>query len=365
MQEVSTAISHQQTLRQQSQQRDGVIQHLQVQLHAAVQQMGHMQQQAQVQASKAYKAAVAASTERLQELQDRYFHSTPADTVPAGRQSSGSLLRLQRDGIVAAYNDFQQRRGIVQSLGTVPHNAYSSPSSTLRRGTWAGGSQGALQQPWSPQPPFADTLGRALNASSRFMDSKQSFIRPVSCTSSSALPHRQGHGFQAQPLQTEQSVEAFSAAQQQQGFLDQPFKAAMLLPPSASQDSAERAVGAYHLQHDASMPLAAAPGSSSVTSDLSSAVDMSAWTLLDVQPEPGWLTPFQQQLVQFEACLLNSVTALLTQAPAAADTATGQSVGERSAWHHTPPRQQCFPKAALDSQQMSEDTTGMCNATAL
>lgn len=352
LQESSAASSHQQTLKQQAQRQEAVIQQLQQQLHAAFQQLGHLQQQAHLQATRAHKSAVAASAERLQELQERYFNSMPVDTLAAGSQS---LLRLQRDSIVAAYNDFQQRRSSVQSTVGVSPNPFSSPSSTLRRGTWAGSSQGSLQLPWS-QSSLADSPGRGFTASSRLIDSRQSFAAPVSRTSSSASPQKQGQGILEQPLVAvaEQGMlDMSSAAHMRQGSAEQPLRAA------ASQDVAERAASPQLLQHDASMGLQqTAPGSSTALPDLSLAIDSTAWTLSELQPESSWLLPFMQQMLQFEACLLNSLTALLTQKPPSSHQQDEQSAAEKKAKQRMPPRQQCWPQAAQESRQTSDDTTG-------
>ena len=348
-------VRHQQRLKEQAQRREDIVQNLQQQLQAVGPQLGLLQQQAQVQSTKAYKAAVAASVNRLQELQDRYFHSTPVDTFSTGKQSGSSLLRLQRDSVVAAYNDFQHRRGSLQSAVSVASNAFASPSSSLRRGPWAGSFQGALQMPWSQQPSLADGLGRALNASSRFVDSRKSSAGPVSRTSSSNSPQRQGQGGLEQPLHAEQSLlEMTPTAQQRQG------NPAQVLSACGPQDSTEQAVSSPALQHDASTALSAASvPSSDLLSAVSSASGLTAWTLPDVQPDFSWLSPLLQQLVQFEACLLNSLTALLTPPPSAAHRPEGQSSEDRTARQKTPAREQCWPKAAQDSLQLSQDTTGM------
>lgn len=349
LQGASAAIKHQFTLKEQADKHSAAIQHLQQQLQAAMQQLIQLQQQAAVQATKAYKAAVTSSAKCLQELQDRYFNSTPVQPFPSGKQSSSSsLLKHQRDSIVAAYSDFQQRRGSIQSMMSAPTNAFGSPSSTLQRKTWQKGSQGVLQTAWSQQTSLAEGLGRGLNASSRFMDSSKSFAAPVSRTSS------------GQPTRAERDMldgsmpRTSSAAVQRQGLSHQPSQAALGPDLSVPQGLAS---GSQQLQHDVSLPMqAAGPKSSMAWLDGVSALELTACALPEVQPDPSWLSPIVQQTLLFEGCLLNALTALLTQPPS--DKQDEQNVAGKRAKQTAPLRQQCWPKAAEDSQQLCDDTTG-------
>ena len=314
-----------------------------------MQQFVQLQQQAAVQATKAYKAAVTSSAKCLQELQDRYFNSTPVQPFPCGKQSSSStLLKHQRDNIVAAYSDFQQRRGSIESMMGATRNAFGSPFSTLHRKTWQKGSQGISQMAWSQQASLAEGLSRGLNASSRFMDSRKSFAAPVSRTSS------------GQPSQTDRDMLdgslscTSSAAGQRQGLSHQPSQAALGPDVFAPQGSAS---GSQQLQHDVSLPTqAAGPRSSMAWLDGVSALDSTACVLPEVQPDPSWLSPIVQQTLLFEGCLLNALTALLTQPPS--DQQDEQNAAGKRAQQTAPLRQQCWPKAAQDSQQLCGDTTG-------
>ena len=348
LQGASAAIKHQYTLKEQADKHSTAIQHLQQQLQAAVQQLMQLQQQAAVQATKAYKAGVTASAQCLQELQERYFHSIPVQPFTSGRQNSSStLLKHQRDSIVAAYSDYQQRRGSIESMMSAPTNAFGSPFSTLQRKTWQKGSQGVLQPAWSQQASLAEGPGRGFNASSRFMDSIKSFAAPVSRTSS------------VQPSQAERDIldgsmpSISSAAMQRQGFSHQPSQA--LGPdPSGPQGSAS---GSQQLQHDVSLLMQpAGPKSSAVWLDGVSALDSTAWILPEVQPDASCLSPFVQQTLLFEGCLLHALTALLTQQPS--DQQAEQNAAGKRAMPKAPQRQQCWPKAAQDSQQLCDDTTG-------
>ena len=352
VQHASATVKHHSTLREQAEKHGAAIQHLQQQLQAAVQQLMQLQQQAPVQFAKAYKAAVASSAKCLQELQERYFHSTPVQPLISGKQSnSSSLLKHHRDSIVAAYSDFQQRRDSVESMASAPANAFCSPSSTLHRKTWQRGLQGVSQLPWFQQASLTDGSGRGLNASSRLMDSMRSFADPVSRTSSEQPSQMQREMLDGTVPRTS------SAAMQKQELSHQPSQAALGPESSGPQVSAQYAAGSQHLQHDVSLLMPPeALMSSSTLPDMASALDWTAWVLPEVQPDASWLSPFMRQLLQFEGCLLHALTALLTQTPL--DRQDEHSVAGKGAVQKAAPRQQCWPKAAQDSQQLSENTTG-------
>ena len=349
LQGASAAIKHQHALKEEADKHSAAIQHLQQQLQAAVQQLMQLQQQAAVQATKAYKAAVTASAKCLQELQERYFHSSPVQPLTSGKHSSSStLLKHQRDSIVAAYSDFQQRRGSIESMMSVPTNAFGSPFSTLQRKTWQRGSQGVSQTAWSQQAFLAEGPGRGLNASSRFMESIRSFAAPVSRTSS-------GQPSQAERDMLDGSMPGTSSgAVQQQSLSHQRSHAALgpdLSGPQGLTSSSQQ------LQHDVSLLLQpAGPKSSAVWLNGMSALDLTAWLLPEVQPDPSWLSPLVQQALLFEGCLLQALTALLTQPPS--DKQDEQNAAGKRAALKASPRQQCWPKAAQDNQQLCDDTTG-------
>ena len=327
---MSSTVSHQRGLKEQVQQHDTAVQQLQRQLNVAVQLLEHMQQQAHAQGVKAYKSAVTSSVERLQELRDRYFQSTPA---AGGKQAGSNVLKLEREHVVSAYAEFQQRRGglTLQSAATIPAAGGSSPSSSLRRGAWGSSSLGTIQQPLLHVNSHLDSPGRGwnLNPSSRFMDSRKSFAAPATPTSSSAP---QGQGFVDQPFSPRQSIAASSSSHT---FLQRDLSMSML-----------------HTQHE---------GHSSADTVL----DISKWTIPDVQPEPSWLMPFMQQLMQFEACLLNALTGLLTQGPSVSDDQDGPGAERKRKGQAGAVRQQVWPKAAEDRQQKAEDTTGASFVTLL
>ena len=294
LQDASAAISHQHTVKEQADKHSAAIQQLQLQLQAAVQHLMQLQQQAAVQAAQAYKAAVTSSAKCLQELQDRYFHSTPVQPFASGKHSSNSsLLKHRRDSIVAAYGEFQQRRG--------------------------------------------------MNGSSRFMDSIRSFAAPVSRSSS------------GQPLHVDRDMmdctmpRTSSSAMQRQGLSHQPSQAAPGGPQSLGSSQ--------QLQHDVSLYMQPAGlKSGAVWPDMVSAVDLTAWALPEVQPDPSWLSPLLQQMLLFEGCLLNALTALLTQT--GADGQEGENAAGKRPTQQAAVRQQCWPKAAQDNQQLCDDTTG-------
>ena len=350
LQGASAAIKHQHTLKEQADKHSTAIQHLQQQLQAAVQQLLQLQQQSAVQATKAYKTAVTSSAKCLQELQDRYFHSTPVQPPTSGKQSSSSLLRQRRDSIVAAYSDFQQRRGSIESMMSVPTNVFGSPSSTLQRNAWQKGLQGGSQTAWSQQASPAEGPGRGLNASSRFMENIRSSAAPVSCISS-------GQPSQAERDTLDGSVSrTSSAAVQRQGLSRQPSQAALGPDLSGPQGLAG---SSQQLQHDVSLLMhSAGPKAPALWLDGASALDLTAWVLPEMQPDPSLLSPFMQQTLLFEGCLLNALTALLTQPPL--DKQDEQSTAGKRAMQKAPLRQQCWPKAAQDSQQLCNDTTGDC-----
>ena len=373
-QELSKGLSHQQQLQEQLQQRNVAVQQLQNQLYAAVQQMEQLQQQGQAQAMQAYKSAVQLSCDRLQGLKDRYFNSMPTASFTTGKQGSNSVLKLQREGIVSAYTDFQQRRGSITSMHISPAAGTCSPSSSLRRGYLTASSQGSFQQPLLHLPSHLDSPGRNVPTSSRFMDSRKSFVVPVSRTSSSAGPHRQGNleqpcasrrGSAASPVSCDSSVLPHQ--------LDDIFHAESALPSAQSiaeqttplslpfAGTSGRADSAQSWQHDTvfmalhSQQLA---GFASALSDTSPASSLASWHMPDMQPEPGWLTPLSEQLLQFEGCLLNALTGLLTQKPSASGEHESARAEAKKRGQGGGAQQQVWPRAAEESQQSAQDTTG-------
>lgn len=350
LQDASAAISHQHTVKEQADKHSAAMQQLQLQLQAAVQHLLQLQQQAAVQAAQAYQAAVTSSAKCLQELQDRYFHSTPVQPFAVGKHSSNtSLLKHRRDSIVAAYGDFQQRRGSIEAVIGVPTNAFGSPASTMQRKTWQRGSQGVSQTAWSQQAMFAEGPGRGLNGSSRFMDSMRSFAAPVSRSSSGQPSHPE------RDMMDNTMPRTSSSAVQRQGLSHQPSQAAPGPDPSGPQGLG----GSQQLQHDFSLHMqpAGLKPAAAAWPEMVSAVDLTAWVLPEVQPDPSWLGPFLQQTLLFEGCLLNALTALLTQA--GSDGQEEQSAAGKRPMQQAAVRQQCWPKAAQDSQtQLCDDTTG-------
>ncbi len=373
-QELSKGLRHQQQLQEQLQQRDVAVQQLQNQLYAAVQHMEQLQQQGQAQAMHAYKSAVQLSCDRLQGLKDRYFNSMPTASFTTGKQGSNSVLKLQREGIVSAYTDFQQRRGSITSMHIMPAAGTCSPSSSLRRGYLTAGSQGSFQQPLLHLPSHLDSPGRNVPASSRFMDSRKSFAVPVSRTSSSAAPHRQGNleqpfasrrGSAASPVSCDDSV----LPQQSDGILH--AESALPLGQSIAEQTTSFSVpfagtsghadSAQSWQQDtASITLHSQQlgGFASALSDIIPASSLASWHMPDVQPESGWSTPLSEQLLQFEGCLLNALTGLLTQKPSASGEHDSARAEAKKRGQGGGARQQVWPRAAEDSQQSAQDTTG-------
>ena len=334
-----------------------------------------MQQQGQVQAMKAYKAAVCLSSERIQQLQDRYFNSTPTGAFSSGKQSGSGALKLQREGIVPAYTDYQQRRGSIASMHIVPAAGTCSPTSSLRRGTWTGSSQGSMQQPLQHLPSHVDSPARNLNSSSRFMVSRHSFAAPVSRTSSSAASHKQGcpdQPFAARTnagsvspntsflLQQTGSIKlAGSALPAGEGYPEQPSSAA---PNMLTAGASAYADGVQFLQLDnalTSLHSQQLAHAGTALSDTDVHV-MTNWNIPEVQPEPSWSTSFSEQVLQLEGCLLTALTGLLTQGPgpASSDEHDKQRAEAKRKGQNALPRQQVWPKAAEASQQSAEDTTG-------
>lgn len=347
LQDASAAISHQHIVKEQADKHSAAMQQLQLQLQAAVQHLMQLEQQAAVQVAQAYKAAVASSAKCLQELQDRYFHSTPVQPFASGKHSSNSsLLKHRRDSIVAAYGDFQQRRGSIEAM--LPTNAFGSPSSTLQRKSWQRGSLGVSQPAWSQQAMFAEGPSRRLNGSSRLMDSIRSFAAPVSRSSS-------GQPFHAERDMMDGTMPCTSSsAMQRQGLSHQPSQAAPGSDPSGPQGLGS----SQQLQYDVSLVMQPAGlKSAAAWPDMLSAVDLTAWVLPEVQPDPSWLSPFLLQTLLFEGCLLNALTALLTQK--SSDGQEGENAaGKRPMQEQAAVRQQCWPKAAQDSHQLCDDNTG-------
>lgn len=336
--------------------------------------MEQLQQQGQAQAVHAYKSAVQLSCDRLQGLKDRYFNSTPTASFTNGNQGSNHVLKLQREGIVSAYTDFQQRRGSITSMHITPAAGTCSPSSSLRRGYLTASSQGSFQQPLLHLPSHLDSPGRNVPVSSRFMDSKKSFAAPVSRTSSSAAPYRQSNleqplasrngtaacpvscDFSVLPHQLDGILHADSALPSGQSTAEQ------ITPPSLPFVGTSRhADNGQSWQHDtASIALHSQQlaGFASVVSDTSPASSMAHWHIPDVQPEPGWSTPLSEQLLQFEGCLLNALTGLLTQKPSASGEHESARAEAKKRSQGGGARQQMWPRAAEDSQQSAQDTTG-------
>ena len=239
-------------------------------------------------------------------------------------------------------------------MASGPHNPFGSPSSTLQRKAGPRGSLGASQiretlDAWSHQASPADNPSRGMNPSSRLSDSMRSAsAEPVSRTSSVQPGHMEGAMHDNSVLRTS------SAALQKQGLSHQPSEAA--LSPDLPAGSAG---SSQPLQHDASLLLQkAALKSSAVLPDTTSALELGAWVLPEVVPDPSWLSPFMQQMLQLEGCLLNALTALLTQTPSESDSQKEQNGAGKGPVKKAPPRRQCWPKAAKDSQQLGEDTTG-------
>lgn len=347
LQDASAAISHQHAVKEQADRHSAAVQ--QLQLQTAVQHLMQLQQQAAVQAAQAYKAAVASSAKCLQELQDRYFHSTPVQPYASGKHSSNSsLLKHRRESIVAAYGEFQQRRGSIEAKIGVPSNAFGSPSSTMQRKTWQRGSLGVSQTAWSQQAMFAEGPGRGLNGSSRFMDSIRSFATPVSRSSSGQPAHVDRDMMDCTMPRTS------SSATQRQGLSHQPSQAA----PGPDPPGPQGLGSSQQLQHDVSLYMQPAGlKSAAVWPDMISAVDVTAWVLPEVQPDPSWLSPLLQQTLLFEGCLLHALTALLTQTRSDGQEQQSAAAGKRP-MQQAAVRQQCWPKAAQDSQQLCDDTTG-------
>ncbi|KAL0038425.1 hypothetical protein WJX77_006050 [Trebouxia sp. C0004] len=372
--ELSKALSHQQQLQEQLQQRDVAVQQLQNQVYAAVQYMEQLQQLGQAQAMHAYKSAVHLSCDRLQGLKDRYFNSLPTASFTNGKQGTDSVLKLQREGIVSAYTDFQQRRGSITSMHTMPAAGTCSPSSSLRRGYLTAGSQGSLQQPLLHLPSHLDSPGRNVPTGSRFMDSKKSLPAPVSRTSSSAAVHRQGnleqpfasrHGTAASPVSCDSTV----LPQQSDGILHaesalpsgQSIAEQLATPGLPLAGTSGHADNAQSWQHDtASIALHPQQLASfaSALSDTSPVSSMANWHILDVQPEPGWSTPMSEQLLQFEGCMLNALTGLLTQKPSTSVEHGSARPEAKKRGQGSGARQQVWPRAAEDSQQSAQGTTG-------
>ena len=336
--------------------------------------MEQLQQQAQAQAMHAYKSAVQLSCDRLQGLKDRYFNSMPTASFTSGKQGSNSGLKLQREGIVSVYTDFQQRRGSITSMHITPAAGTCSPSSSLRRGYLTASSQGSFQQPLIHLPSHLDSPGRNVPTSSRFMDSKKSFAAPVSRTSSSAAPHRQGNleqpfasrrGSAASPVSCDSSalpqqldgiMHAESALPSGQSIAEQMTPSGVpIAGTSGHADNGQpwqhdTASSALHSQQLAGFALA--------LSDTSPASSMASWHIQDVQPEPAWFTPLSEQLLQFEGCLLNALTGLLTQKPSASGEQESARAEAKKRGQGGGARQQVWPRAAEDSQQSAQDTTG-------
>ena len=370
MQELSDDAGRRLKLKQEVQQKDVQIQQLQHQLQAAAQHAQRMQQQAQLQILRTYRAAAATSAEYLQDLKDRYFHTVPTGPRPdqESEHNLANVLRMQRQDIVAAYTEFQQRRGGIQSMPSMPATP-SSHSSTARRNFLADLSQESLKQPWHqgsiqwpmPQeapatvqePSIAAAHGvysfalRSINRSASTSPSKRGSPEQLSSPRqahshshlSVSLPRRQDTLDPADSLLTS----ALPTTPAKAAVARQPHLGLLALPQAERSSST---VGDLMLGH--------APDSAVMPSE---ALAMSV--LPDVQPQPNWQLPFLQQLVQFEACLLTALMGLLTQGPKEgnANSASSSSPDDRQD-SDLAAREQCWPRSAPASPSSIQDTTG-------
>ena len=324
-QELASRLTQQRHLQEQLQQQQSSLQQSQRQLYAAVQHMDQLQQQAHQQAVKAYKTAVQSSCERLTELKERYFHCTPVGASQNSRHAGSNAIKLQRENIVSAYTDFQQRRGntVIESISNSHATGISSPSSSLRRGTWAGSPQGTLQQPLLQLTSRLDSPSRAITSNSRFQDSRRSMIAPVSRTSSATI---QKSATPSPPSHAKQTGDVSDAT-------------ALQIETAAS-----------------SVPLQAREQTAAEAQSTDTALDFSGWMIAEVQPEASWMLPYMEQLMQLEACLLNALTEFLTQGPTASDEEESGRASRKK--QSAAVRQQTWPKSAEGCQQTAEDTMG-------
>ena len=336
-------------LQQEVQQQDALIQQLQQQLQAAAQQAQRTQQQHGLQILRTYRAAAAKSAEHLQDLKDRYFHAVPVGPAasPGLKRGLASVLKMQRHDIAAAYAEFQQVRGSIQSMPSMPSTP-SSHNSSLRRGMWADNSQASIKQPWRqgsgqslmvPEPTAASpdlTVSHNLHSFA---------LRSINRSASSS-PQRRGSPEQAfSPRQTPShlslSLRRHDTLEPTEGIVSSPHPIPAKRPHLSWLTLPQAEVG--------STPLDLGPASDSNAAMPSDAHSGNAAT--DGQPQPNWQLPFLQQLVQFEACLLTALMGLLTQKP---QKSNDENVSEDKTMG--PERQQCWPKSA--STDPATDTTG-------
>lgn len=346
LQEMTSHAMRKQQLEQEVQQRDAHIQQLQQQLQAAAQHAQRAQQQHELQVLRTYRAAAAKSAEHLQGLKDRYFHTVPVGPAAnqGRKQGPGSVLKMQRRDIAAAYAEFQQVRGSIQSMPSMP----ATPSSSSKRGMWAEGGFTSIKQPLrqdSGQSPMVSELF-LLPAASDPSAAHSFALRSINRAASSS-PQRRGSPEQTfSPKQTlshlASSHNRHDAAEHadsvpnspQAGFSKQPHLSWLTLP-QAEISNVSVETSAAGSDSNAAVPSDVHFGS----------------TVADGQPPPNWQLPFLQQLVQFEACLLTALMGLLTQQPAKRHD---ENVSEES--KPDPTRQQSWPKSA--SRETADDTTG-------
>ena len=400
VQELSDTAASRLKLKQDIQQKDALIQQLQQQLQAAAQHAHRMQQQTQLQILRTYRAAAATSAEHLQDLKERYFHSVPSGPRPGHgpEQGVGNTLKMQREDIVAAYTEFQQRRGGIQSMPSMPATP-SSHSSTARRNFLSFDSrQGSLRQPWhqgsipwsAPQeaspaaavqePSIAAAHGvysfalRSINRSASTSPAKwgspEQLFSPRQAHShlSASLHRRQDLVEPADTLAGPAPVTP-SSSQTDPG---KPPRLGLLTLPQAESSSSAPGDFTHGQELGQDQGQGQSQGQGQVqwqglgpdNASMSVSSEVSTSSLLpDVQPQPNWQLPFLHQLVQFEACLLTALMALLTQEPKA--SAAQQGSQEERQDTALQARQQCWPKSASEAPSSVQDTTGMLHALCL
>ena len=353
MQEMTGCSSLQHKLEQQLQQRDAQVQQLQQQMQAAAQHAQRQQAQHELQVLRTYRAAAAKSAEHLQDLKDRYFHSVPIG--PANGQGikrgPASVLKMQRHDIAAAYTEFQQLRGSIQSMPSMPVTP-SSHTSSLRRNIWADGGQVSIKQPWrqgSGQSPVVTELLAA--PSDPAAHNVHSFALRSINRSASSSPQKRGSPEQA--FSPRQTLSHLSASHRQEPLEHADGAPSPALPSPAKQPH----LSWLTLPHaeGSSAPPDTLPVPADSTAGLSLDVN-AASAAADVQPQPNWQLPFLQQLMQFEACLLTALMGLLTQKPQKSNDENASEEKKTQA-----ARQQCWPKSA--TQEAAEDTTGATECT--
>ena len=353
VQELTDTASSRLKLKQDIQQKDALIQQLQQQLQAAAQHAQRVQQQTQLQILRTYRAAAATSAEHLQDLKERYFHSVPSGPRPGHQpeQGIGKTLKMPREDIVAAYTEFQQRRGGIQSMPSMPATP-SSHSSTARRNFLSIDSRvGSLRQPWQQgsiswsAPPETPTAVSAQEPSIAAAHGVYSFaLRSINRSASTSpvkrgspeqlVSPRQPHSHLSPTLHSRQDAAepadtlagpppvALSSSQADPGSPPRP--SLLTLPQAESSSSAlgdfthgqelgqDQGQGQGQSQgHGQGQAQVQWQGLGHDSVGVSHSSEASATGLLpDVQPQPNWQLPFLQQLVQFEACLLTALMAL-------------------------------------------------------